>query len=214
MGQSRQQLLIEILHAFLVELGEPIHYKELTQLLIDAGAWEPYGSKPDQIVYSAMHQDLRRRGDWSVFRLVGPGVFCTSETKGVEAIAREVPPAEPPKPRLARRKKGDTEADFRRRLELASSDATCGNCALLTFEAAEEYRQRLGSCGGWPESGRHCARVTDEPCHLHRRMTAEAHEARQARREELLAVLVENGFAEVPRYMYDRIRELIKRRGG
>lgn len=193
--RSKQSDLIDIIDTFLRTLQEPIHYKELTMILVDAAIWTPYGkSPPDQIVYSAMHQDIRKRQEWSAFRLVGPGVFCTSETKGVEQIKVDVPPVAPPKERLVRRRSGDTEKDVERRLELLQSDATCGNCTMLEFCGIEEYKMSIGTCGAFPKSGRMVARINGDPCQCHVRMTKEAIEARLRVKEEKRQLLVKNGF--------------------
>lgn len=197
-----------------MEYGEPIHYKELTKVLVECGAWEPYGDKPDQIVYSAMHQDIRRRGEWSAFRLITPGVFCTSEAKGVELVARAVPPEAERAPRPPRKRLGETEKEHAKRVEAMSADACCGNCANLEYAGVEEYRRQTGLCNGWPASGRTCARPADEPCPSWRRLGAADAAAIDKRREDLTLLLVERGFVDVPRRIYDRLAEQAARKKG
>lgn len=199
--QTKQSQLLEILNVFLDAYGEPMHYKELTQVIIDGGLWEPYGQKPDQIVYSAMSQDIKRRGEWSAFRLINTGdkktggVFCSSNVKGVEEVAKDLGELTVSQPSI--RRKGDTDKDVQRRISMLEANARCGNCTHIEYIGPEKYAMRYGACNAWPNSGQPYVFNHQEPCPLHRKASLELMEARQRDRDANKMILIEHGMLRI-----------------
>lgn len=165
-------------------LDEPIHYKELTEAIIEYKLWIPYGKNPDQIVYSAMHQDVKKRGDYSAFRFMGKGIFIFSDVSGVSHV--EMPKIrrnDSPKDQLKR--PGEMPHDTVARLAIATEKQRCGNCSNIEFEGAEAYRQRRGTCSQYENSDRASVNVSAEPCQFWRQRTVAQRNTDQSTRKNL-----------------------------
>ncbi len=160
---SKQSDLIETLVEFMRVLNEPIHYKILTDNIIEYGLWVPYGQQPDQIVYSAMHQDVKKRGDMSAFKFMGKGVFVFADVPGADVvelpkIANNTLPKDPAK------RAGDLPSETAARREAMAEDARCGNCSSIEYTGIEEYKLSRGECGKWEKSGRCSVSDSAAPC--------------------------------------------------
>lgn len=161
--KSPQAELVETLVEFMRALDEPIHYKTLTTVIIDALLWVPYGKDPEQIVYSAMHQDVKKRGDYSAFKFMGKGVFVFSDVPGANIV--EVPIIKNnTKPREERPVKFETPAEAEERTTAICEHKRCGNCVHIEFNGADKYRMLRGLCDRYEESGRCSVGKMSEAC--------------------------------------------------
>lgn len=181
--------LLETVELFLQGLGEPIHYKTLTELLIGAGAEVP-GKEPDQVLYSRMHNDVKRRGEASPIRFLGQGVFCASTVKGVDLVAKRKEELRNDQPS---RQKGHVAAndpyaaDKRKAL---AEDACCGNCVSMEFFGPYEITRTHGLCGN-PASGRAGADSCAAPCGHWKRRTLDQDRSLDRQRDEVLKACFE-----------------------
>jgi restriction system protein len=55
--------------------GKPLHYREITRLIIERGLWRSDGKTPAATVNALLAVDIKRRGAQSRFRRVGKGIF-------------------------------------------------------------------------------------------------------------------------------------------
>jgi len=146
---TRTQELLEMVAELLSELGEPIHYKDLTKVITETGLWEnPWGAEPDQILYSAMHNDVKKHGTDSRFIFWGGGIFSTALIEGREELqTMEVKNNAKPKDPYSR--PGDMPGDAEKRrvaTEAAEADKRCGNCSSLFWEGPNICSHEIGSC--------------------------------------------------------------------
>lgn len=212
MSQTKQQELLDIIDSFLAAYDEEIYYKDLTKHLIESGAWLPYGQKPDQIVYSALHQDIRRYGSASAFRFCGKGIFITARAQGAEAVAILLPKLVNSKADVTKKRPHETVADHNARLEHLHDKEKCGNCQHITFSAHNEFSLNLGECTRWSDSGRACTRGSSEACSFWERASIVQMEQRLARREEWRLYLIEQGFYTFNEKDVERAETFTKRR--
>lgn len=164
---QRQEALLNACHDFLVLTKEPIHYKQLTTMLVDSGMWaEPYGKEPDQILYSALHNDVKRHGVRSRFLFLGGGVFCTSEI-GEAVLYVETPNIRAnAAPRDPFYRAGDMPRDTEARRQAAAEERRCGNCASLTWDGPQVLLQEVGGCSRYEHTQRACVYKCSEACGL------------------------------------------------
>ena len=60
----------------LIEAGKPLHYKEITQLMLDRGLWQPDGKTPQRTVSSTITVHIKRYGTHSLFQRTDKGVYA------------------------------------------------------------------------------------------------------------------------------------------
>jgi len=60
----------------LQEASEPLHFREITDRILEATLWESDGKTPEATVNAALAVDIKRNGDQSTFVRVSPGVFA------------------------------------------------------------------------------------------------------------------------------------------
>jgi restriction system protein len=60
----------------LTEIGEPLHYREITHLILEKDLWKTEGKTPDQTVNARLAVDIKKNGPESRFMRVEPGVFA------------------------------------------------------------------------------------------------------------------------------------------
>lgn len=155
------EVAAEVLH----NIDEPMHYKTLTEVLLSSGAWEGRGKEPDQILYSAMHNDVKRNGEASSFRFLGEGVFAACSVEFIDLIAitpdriRDNRKAQDP----SHRRPDETQAQADARVARSLEPARCGNCAYLKFEGVYTHRQDRGLCDNYAASGKVGRGVDQEP---------------------------------------------------
>lgn len=190
---SQQSDLVDTLVEFLRALGEPIHYKELTNTIIEYGLWKPYGKQPDQIVYSAMHQDVKKRKDYSAFKFMGAGVFVFSDVPGAQYID-EPTIRDNAKPKDIARRSGDLPQETERRRKALSEDARCGNCSHIEYSGVEEYRHSRGLCNGWETSGRCSTSPSALPCPAWQMRTIAQRDADTEKQFLLRITLIKTGY--------------------
>ncbi len=59
----------------LQEVGKPLHYKEITQLMLDRGLWQTDGKTPDATINAAIAVDIKLYGTHSLFQRTDKGVY-------------------------------------------------------------------------------------------------------------------------------------------
>jgi hypothetical protein len=182
-GQDdRTVKLLTTVYELLFDHGQPIHYKELTKVLIDSGVWEnPWGKEPDQILYSAMHNEFRRYGTDCRFLFLGKGFVCASTVvEGIEFFEQaggKVPPSRPPKESAQPAVKPEA--------------ATCGNCTHLYWAGPNVVSHEAGSCSKYRQSKRSVVFKNSQPCQMWAvRTSAQANKDRLEKTDQKLEMLV------------------------
>jgi hypothetical protein len=59
----------------LKDANAPLHYKEITQRMIDRGLWQNDGKTPDATVNAAIAVDIKYNGTHSLFQRADKGVY-------------------------------------------------------------------------------------------------------------------------------------------
>jgi restriction system protein len=75
----------------LKEAGTPLHYKEITQRMIENGLWQTEGLTPDATVNAYIAVDIKRNGINSRFQRTDRGVFALRDWSLPELHAPEEP---------------------------------------------------------------------------------------------------------------------------
>lgn len=181
MAQSERTIrLLDTVDKLLTDFAEPLYYKELCKVLIDSGLWaDPWGQQPDQILYSAIHNDIKKHGNGKGrFLFMGEGIFCSTTVDGVAEVVEEglVPiPENNVAPRDPFKRAGDMPGDADKRREQAEFDAAhkrCFNCGSMSFEGPNMHSHELGTCNRRHETGRNCVFPASEACELWRPRTS------------------------------------------
>jgi len=60
----------------LKEAGTPLHYKEITQRVIDRGLWQPDGKTPHATVSATITGEIKQNGTHSLFQRTDKGVYA------------------------------------------------------------------------------------------------------------------------------------------
>lgn len=187
--------LLDVAANFLDMFGQPILYKDLTKVLIESGLWaSPWGAEPDQILYSALHNDVKRYGSQSRFLFLGGGAFCTALVEGAEFREEVLPvPRNNVSPKDPYARPGDMPGDKEKRqarAEAALADKRCGNCTHLSWNGPNITRREVGSCSMYERNGRACVLPNAEPCSLwHLKTEGQIHAENAFRQRVLVEVL-------------------------
>lgn len=67
---------LEAAHEILDNAGEPLHYEEITERMLERGLWETDGETPEATVNSRLAVDIKENGENSAFQRTQPGVFA------------------------------------------------------------------------------------------------------------------------------------------
>ncbi len=67
--------VLEAVRRVLEEEGGPLHYKEITQRILDQGLWSTKGLTPWDTVNARIAVDIKRNGEQSQFYRAAPGVY-------------------------------------------------------------------------------------------------------------------------------------------
>ena len=87
--RSRRSAL-DAAYQVLLEAGEPLHYVDLTQRMIDGDFWSTSGLTPENTVNSQIVTEIARRGPRSRFQRVGRGYYEAVRDRGP---SKNAPPA-------------------------------------------------------------------------------------------------------------------------
>lgn len=167
---ERTVALLDTVDMLLRSTQEPIHYRELTKVLIESGLWaQPWGKEHDQILYSAIHNEVKRLGqEVSRFIFMGGGIFCTSFIEGIDEIIELLPvPEHNVTPRNPHARAGDMPGEAERRQERsehAEASRRCGNCTHLSWSGPNLHTHEVGSCSLYSKTRRSCVFKTSEAC--------------------------------------------------
>lgn len=154
---DRTARLLEACFTLLDAMGEPLHYRDLTNALVESGMWaDPWGKEPDQILYSALHNYHKRHGRAGRALFMGGGVFVSAAVEGAAEV--ELPEVrENAAPRDPYRRRGDMPGDAERRRAQAEADEAnrrCGNCTHLSWDGPNEHTHEVGGCSLYNATGR------------------------------------------------------------
>lgn len=148
----RTAALLEIVDELLRDLAEPIHYRELTKVLIDSGLWKAWGAEPDQILYSALHNEVKKYSqEGSRFLFLGGGIFCSFFVEGAEFLIPELPVP------------SDNDAA---KVVVEHTDKRCGTCRHLSWNGPNIVSHEVGSCNMYSQTRRSCVFKKSLPCEL------------------------------------------------
>lgn len=180
--------MLNVVEVLMQAEAQPMHYKQVASMMLEMGLWGYGGREPDQVLYSRIHNDIRRNGDNSPFRFLGDGVFCASTVKCVDEVAipaeeiiARMKPRDPEEDKM-RRKPTETKPDYDMRIASYTETRACGNCTHLNFENAYIISQRRGFCHNYTNSGRCGVAVEAKPCDFwERRSDAQRHADRRER---------------------------------
>ena len=67
--------VLDAVRRVLKEEGGPLHYKEITERILDQGLWETEGLTPWDTVNARLAVDVKERGEQSPFYRAAPGVY-------------------------------------------------------------------------------------------------------------------------------------------
>ena len=67
--------VLDAVSTVLKESGEPLHYVEITQRILDRSLWKTEGKTPSDTVKAQLIADINRKGAKSKFRRYGPGIY-------------------------------------------------------------------------------------------------------------------------------------------
>ena len=71
--------VLQAAQSVLQEAGTPLHYKEITQRMIDRRLWQTDGKTPDATVSSAITGDIKKNGVHAFFQRTDDGVYALRE---------------------------------------------------------------------------------------------------------------------------------------
>jgi hypothetical protein len=167
-GRPRaKDLVLEMAATILQTYDEPVHYKMLAQVMVESGIDIP-GQRPDQVLYSRIHNDVKRNGSHSAFRFMGNGVFCAHTVEGIELMPTpEIKDnAKPYDHEEATRRRGKFESQSEHELRIMRLDArpNCGNCRFMEFTGVYALSRTRGYCGNYKESHRCGTSIAGEAC--------------------------------------------------
>ena len=114
---------LSAVETLLTETGTPLHYREITSLILERGLWTTEGKTPEATVNALLAVDIKKRGTNSRFQRTGEGMFALR----VWGLPEFAPPEEKPSPSGASRKK-----------------ATSAPKALSFNDAAERVLEKFG----------------------------------------------------------------------
>lgn len=63
----------------LMEMGKPLHCRELVQVMLSKGLWTTKGRTPAATLYVALRRDMNGKGSDSRLRHAGKGLFSLAK---------------------------------------------------------------------------------------------------------------------------------------
>ena len=67
---------VEAAYKVLSETGKPMNARQICEMALDQGYWEPQGSTPEASISTAIIIEMRKKGDDARFERVGRGLFA------------------------------------------------------------------------------------------------------------------------------------------
>lgn len=165
----------------------PLHYKMITEIIVEAGMIEPYGKEGafDQIVYSTMHNQFKKDGINSGIVFMGNGMFCSAKLDAVEYLELPTPSNNNHhQRRKAEREAMAAESNEQKVARLEQSGAKCLMCRHISFTGPDELTMKRGSCGH-EESGRNFVKASENACIHFTRVGQQTLLSREKRKHEL-----------------------------
>jgi hypothetical protein len=63
----------------LCETGESMNGRQICEMVLDKGYWEPQGETPEATIVSAILTEMKRKGDAARFIRTGKGLFAAKQ---------------------------------------------------------------------------------------------------------------------------------------
>jgi hypothetical protein len=63
----------------LCETGESMNGRQICEMVLDKGYWEPQGETPEAPIVSAILTEMKRKGDAARFIRTGKGLFAAQQ---------------------------------------------------------------------------------------------------------------------------------------
>jgi hypothetical protein len=67
---------LDAAYKVLSEAGQPMNARQICDMAVVKGYWEPQGATPDATISSAILAEMKKKGDESRFERVGKGLFA------------------------------------------------------------------------------------------------------------------------------------------
>jgi restriction system protein len=67
---------LSAIESLLTEMGTPLHYLEITRLILERGLWKTAGKTPEATVNALLAVDIKKHGSNSRFQRTGEGMFA------------------------------------------------------------------------------------------------------------------------------------------
>lgn len=71
--------VLEAVETVLKDAGKPLHYREITHVILERGLWKTHGKTPEATINAQLAVDIKRKGRDSKFQRRGPGLFGLRE---------------------------------------------------------------------------------------------------------------------------------------
>ena len=78
---------IDAAYAVLRDEGRPLHYRELTERVLQQGLWETTGKTPWDTINARLSVDLNEHGSASRFRRTAPGIWAVNDGTASERLS-------------------------------------------------------------------------------------------------------------------------------
>ena len=67
---------LDAIERVLQQMGKPLHYREITQQILEQNLWETKGKTPDATINARLATDIKNNGGESRFQRTEPGIFA------------------------------------------------------------------------------------------------------------------------------------------
>ena len=163
MPRPTRQRTIELLDAvydLLKNRTGTVHYKPLTNAMIESGLWaEPWSDNPEKALYNAIFAHFRKHGKAGLFLLFAGGYICTTNIPGAEFYDEAV--AMKSKPRTRPEKPAATPVERR-----------CGSCQFLQWRGPNIVTHDVATCTKYRLTGRPRVHLHTDACTEYKSKTA------------------------------------------
>lgn len=83
--------LLDAVATVLADAGEPLHYENISALVIDRGLWQSEGRTPQATVVAYLSNDVKRKGTASLFQRTAPGTYALRAWRLPEHVVPDAP---------------------------------------------------------------------------------------------------------------------------
>ncbi len=111
--------VLTAVETILTEVGKPLHYREITERILQSNLWISEGDTPDATVNARLSVDIKKHGQNSRFQRTDKGIFAL-RTWGLPEYH---PVSEKPEPKTESDQKRSTYTDFHKTLTFSDAAA-------------------------------------------------------------------------------------------